>query len=113
MIGGLYAIVLITTLNRRQISKGTDGTSFSMSDAGNFSSSRGQPNFASGRGTAPSYQVNVLAGGDSLTAGTVDDSLGRAEHGLETKGQRDIMVSVVREMHEDHPYAISRSREKF
>lgn len=59
MIGGLYAIVLITTLNRRTpVKRGEGGTSISLSDANGFNTSRNN-NLSGGRGPVPSYQVNV------------------------------------------------------
>ncbi|KAJ3550708.1 hypothetical protein NMY22_g284 [Coprinellus aureogranulatus] len=79
VIGGLYAIVLITTLNRRSpVKRGEGGTSISLSDVNGFNTSRNNPN--SGRGTAPSYQVNVVTTIDHKTdpEAMVDETLTRS-----------------------------------
>ncbi|TEB36889.1 hypothetical protein FA13DRAFT_1787202 [Coprinellus micaceus] len=59
VIGGLYAIVLITTLNRRSPTDRSECTDISLSDVNGFNTSRNN-NSSTGRGPAPSYQVNVL-----------------------------------------------------
>lgn len=110
VMGGLYAIVFITTLNRRVVTPArTDGTSISLSEANGFVNSRAnqQANIATGRGPAPSYQVRVISSmqsehSDAKAIGTRND-LGRMEEG----GARDIMVSVSKEIHDDEsPYGV-------
>lgn len=103
VIGGLYAIVFITSLNRRQTHKITGGSqSISLSEGTNPSSgSRGRsiPMFASEGGTVPSYQVSVLTTADTRTTGTVTDGVyTRGDSDLGIKSQHDgVMVSVTRE----------------
>ncbi|KAF6744707.1 hypothetical protein DFP72DRAFT_64667 [Ephemerocybe angulata] len=105
VIGGLYAIVLVTTLNRRQNGRRTDGTSFSLSDAGGFNSTSARNN-TSVRGPAGSYQVNVLGSMGSMHVGKTEEGLRRA--GDPILGDRSVMVSVSKEMHEDLPYATAK-----
>lgn len=105
VIGGLYAIVLVTTLNRRQNGRRTDGTSFSLSDAGGFNSTSARNN-TSVRGPAGSYQVNVLGSMGSMHVGKTEEGLRRADDPI--LGDRSVMVSVSKEMHEDLPYATAK-----
>lgn len=101
VVGGLYAIVFITTLNRRVVGASrTDGTSISLSDADGFTNSRvHQGNtVATSRGPAPSYQVNVLSSMSAVETKTegIDPDIGLLEA---NRPRGDIMVSVSKEVH--------------
>lgn len=106
VIGGLYAIVLVTALNRRQSSRGrADGpTSISLSDADNFGSHpRANGAAPASVRTPPQFQVNVMRNNDQHDAGS-DSDYGDAGSPVPRKAARfdqDIMVSVRTEVHKD------------
>ncbi|TEB33653.1 hypothetical protein FA13DRAFT_1812761 [Coprinellus micaceus] len=87
IIGNLYAIVFITTLNRRAPAR-TEGSSFPLSDAQGFSSnSVGRTNTSRlPAGRTGEFQVKALQPLD-------DDQSG--------KGAGTVLVSVSREVHKD------------
>lgn len=61
-MGGLYAIVFITTVNRRSVPSNPQGVSMSLSEANSFQgTSRTNVAGMSNRGAVPSFQVGVLS----------------------------------------------------
>ncbi|KAF6745401.1 hypothetical protein DFP72DRAFT_926116 [Ephemerocybe angulata] len=107
VIGGIYATVLLATLNRRSpLAQTTDGSDNFLPDAAGFVRSRHK----SVRGPTPSYQVNYFGRMDTFET-ELNDNLYKHETASSLGGDRSVMVCVSKEVHEDvdlpSPFATS------
>ncbi|KAF6744706.1 hypothetical protein DFP72DRAFT_927744 [Ephemerocybe angulata] len=97
VIGGIYASVLLATLNRRSpLAQTTDGSDNFLPDAAGFVRSRHK----SVRGPTPSYQVNYFGRMDNFET-ELNDNLYKHETASSLGGDRSVMVCVSKEVHED------------